>query len=62
MKKQIFAFYDLLFYAIVCGPLIVISIVLFFKEIDAGKENTDGYYWHYHPKPKNGGHVFFLFP
>lgn len=30
MKKQIFAFYDLLFYAIVCGPLIVISIVLFF--------------------------------
>jgi hypothetical protein len=32
------------------------------KEIDTGKENTDGYYWHYHPKPKNGGHVFFLFP
>ena len=30
MKKQIFAFYDLLFYAIVCGPLIVISVVLFF--------------------------------
>ena len=32
------------------------------KEIDTGKENTKGFYWHYHPKPKNGGHVFFLFP
>ena len=32
------------------------------KEIDTGKENTDGYYWHYHPKPRNDGHVFFLFP
>ena len=30
MKKRIFAFYDLLFYVIVCGPLIVISVVLFF--------------------------------
>ena len=32
------------------------------KEIDTGKENTNGYYWHYHPEPKNDGHVFFLFP
>ena len=32
------------------------------SEIDKGKENTKGYYWHYHPEPKNDGHVFFLFP
>ena len=30
MRKRIIAFYDLLLYAIVCGPLIVISVVLFF--------------------------------
>ena len=28
MKKRIIAFYDLLFYAIICGPLIVVSISL----------------------------------
>lgn len=28
MKKRIVAFYDLLFYAIICGPLIVVSIFL----------------------------------
>ena len=28
MKKKIIAFYDLLFYAIICGPLIVVSILL----------------------------------
>ena len=28
MKKRIVAFYDLLFYAIICGPLIIVSIVL----------------------------------
>ena len=30
MRKRIIPFYDLLLYAIVCGPLIVISVVLFF--------------------------------
>lgn len=29
MRKRIIAFYDLLFYAIICGPLIIVSIVLF---------------------------------
>ena len=28
MRKRITAFYDLLFYAIICGPLIVVSILL----------------------------------
>ena len=28
MRKRIIAFYDLLFYAIICGPLIVVSILL----------------------------------
>ena len=28
MKKKIIAFYDLLFYAIICGPLIIVSIFL----------------------------------
>lgn len=32
------------------------------KEIDAGKENTKGFYRHYHPEPRNGGHVYFLLP
>ena len=30
-------------------------------EIDLGKENTNGYYYHYHENRKNRGHVFFLF-
>lgn len=29
-------------------------------EIDSGKENTVGYYWHYHPYLKNGSHIFYL--
>lgn len=29
MRKRIIAFYDLLFYAIICCPLIIVSIVLF---------------------------------
>ncbi len=29
--KKTFAFYDLLFYAIICGPLIVIAVFLTFK-------------------------------
>ena len=30
-------------------------------EIDAGKEDTKGYYYHYHENRTNRGHVFFLF-
>ncbi len=30
-------------------------------EIDTGKENTLGYYWHYHTYNRSGGHVFYLF-
>ncbi len=29
-------------------------------EIDMGKEYVTGYYWHYHPNPKNGAHIFYL--
>ena len=29
-------------------------------EIDSGKENTVGYYWHYHPYLKNSSHIFYL--
>ena len=37
MRKRILAFYDLLFYAIICGPLIVISIVsLYFLLVNSG--------------------------
>ena len=32
------------------------------SEVDKGKENTIGYYKHYHTNPRNGGHVFFLLP
>ncbi len=31
-------------------------------EINAGMENTPGYYYHYHTYNRKGGHVFFLFP
>ena len=30
-------------------------------EIDSGKENTPGYYFHYHTYDRSGGHVYFLF-
>lgn len=29
-------------------------------EIDNGKINTVGYYWHYHLSQKNGSHIFYL--
>ena len=31
------------------------------SEIDKGKEDTKGYYYHYHENRTNRGHVFFLF-
>ena len=31
-------------------------------QIDKGKENVTGYYWHFHTNPKNDGHVFYLVP
>ena len=38
MRKRILAFYDLIFYAIICGPLIVISIVsLYFLLVRDGE-------------------------
>ena len=30
-------------------------------EIDSGKENTPGYYYHYHTYNRSGGHVYYLF-
>ena len=30
-------------------------------EIDRGKENTPGFYWHYHTYDRSGGHVYYLF-
>ena len=32
-----------------------------YPEIDKGKENTKGYYWHYHTYNRKGGHVYYLF-
>lgn len=29
-------------------------------EIDKGKENVLGYYYHYHPNPKTGSHIFYI--
>lgn len=37
MKKKIIAFYDLLFYAIICGPLIVASILLLSLLVTKGR-------------------------
>ena len=31
-------------------------------EIDAGKESTPGYYYHFHTYNRKGGHVYYLFP
>ncbi len=30
-------------------------------EIDAGKKNTPGYYYHYHTYNRKGGHVYYMF-
>ncbi len=32
-----------------------------YPEIDKGKENIKGYYWHYHTYNRKGGHVYYLF-
>jgi len=32
-----------------------------YAEIDKGRKNTIGYYWHYNTYNRNGGHVFYLF-
>ncbi len=32
-----------------------------FPEIDKGRENTPGYYYHYHTYNRKGGHVYYLF-
>ena len=32
-----------------------------YPEIDNGKENTPGYYYHYHTYNRKGGHVYYLF-
>lgn len=32
-----------------------------YPEIDRGRSNTIGYYWHYHTYNRNGGYVFYLF-
>ncbi len=32
----------------------------FGPEIDKGKENVLGYYYHYHPNPKTGSHIFYI--
>ena len=34
---------------------------LLIPEIDSGKENIPGYYYHYHTYDRSGGHVYFLF-
>ena len=31
-------------------------------EIDAGKESTPEYYYHFHTYNRKGGHVYYLFP
>jgi len=32
-----------------------------FSEIDSGKENTPGFYYHYHTYNRSGGHAYYLF-
>lgn len=31
------------------------------NEIDRGKENIKGYYYHFHTYSRKGGHVFYMF-
>lgn len=31
------------------------------NEIDKGKQNTKGYYWHYHVNRQNKAHIWYLF-
>lgn len=36
MRKKLIAFYDVLFYAIICGPLIAMAVVLLFMLVTKG--------------------------
>ena len=33
-----------------------------YPEIDSGRVNAPGYYYHFHTYNRNGGHVYYLFP
>lgn len=46
MKKKIIAFYDLLLYAIICSPLIVMSVILLFVLVTKGTNEWIFANWH----------------
>ena len=47
MKRKIIAFYDVLFYAIICSPLIVAAIILFFMLATKGTHEWIFENWYY---------------
>ena len=46
MRKRLIAFYDLLLYAIMCGPLVVIAVVLLFLLVIQGTPEWIFDYWY----------------
>ena len=46
MKKKIIAFYDVLLYLIICGPMIVTAIILIFMLITRGTSEWIYKYWY----------------
>ncbi|MCH5172521.1 MAG: hypothetical protein J1F31_06820 [Erysipelotrichales bacterium] len=47
MKRKIIAFYDVLFYAIICSPLIVADVILFFMLATKGTHEWIFENWYY---------------
>lgn len=46
-KRKIIAFYDVLFYAIICSPLIVIAVILLFMLVTKGTHEWIFENWYY---------------
>lgn len=47
-------FSKIIIFVLVFGLIII-------NEIDGGKKNTIGFYWHYHVNRSNKAHIWYLF-
>ena len=47
MRKRIIAFYDLLLFAIICGPMIVTNVIMLFIYVTKGTREWLNANWHF---------------
>ena len=47
MRKRIIAFYDLLLFAIICGPMIVTNVIMLFIYVTKGTREWINANWHF---------------